>query len=78
MPPEVVQFLDKSLEPRLRQTDAGRADLAILTNARDRWPDYPKMIVEMARRYKLSIPGWTLPGPAGAWDHFRGGKARPK
>jgi hypothetical protein len=36
------------------------------------------MIIDLAKKYKLSIPGWSLPGPPGAWDRFRGVKARPK
>jgi hypothetical protein len=78
MPPEVIQFLDKTLEPLLRKTDAGRADLEALNKAQGNWPDYPRMVLDLAKKYKQHLPGWTLPGPAVQWDRLRAGKNRMK
>lgn len=78
MPPEVIQFLDKVLEPQLRRTNVGKSELETLNKAQGAWPDYPRTIVDMARKYNTSIPGWTLPGSPQVWERFRAGKPRPK
>ncbi|HKB41474.1 MAG TPA: hypothetical protein VKD72_33920 [Gemmataceae bacterium] len=78
MPTEVVLFLDKVLEPQLKKTDAGKVDLEALNKAQGYWPEYPRMILDLAKRYKLHIPGWTLPGPQQQWDKLRAGKPRLK
>lgn len=78
MPAEVVLFLDKVLEPQLRRSDAGKADLELLTKAQGTWPDYPRMIMELAKKHKLPVPGWTLPGQPQMWDRFRSAKMRVK
>lgn len=78
MPPEVIEFLDKTLERELRRTDAGKAELEALNKAQGTWPDYPRKIMELSRNYKLPVPGWTLPGPLREWDRFRAGKPRGK
>jgi hypothetical protein len=62
MPPEVRKFLGETLEPLLRK-EKGKADLRALQDAEGKWPEYPKQIVDLARRHKVPIPGWTLPGP---------------
>lgn len=77
MPPEVIQFLDKP-DPQLRKNEAWKADLKLLAEAEGKWPDYPRTIVELARKYRLPIPGWTLPGPAKDWEAFRAGRNRFK
>lgn len=76
MPQDVVQLIDK-LEKDLKKTDAGRSDLKALEDAQGRWPDYPRQVVDLARKYKHSIPGWTLPTPPNQpqfWDRLRAGK----
>jgi hypothetical protein len=78
MPNEVKLFLDRALEPQLKKTDAGRAELDALTKAQGSWPEYPRMIMDLAKKYKMPVPGWTLPGPQQAWDRLRVGKNRPK
>ena len=76
MPPEVVQLLDK-LEPRLRRGgELGKADLKDLSDAQGKWPEYPRLIVELARKHKQPIPGWTLPGQPQFWERLRAGKAK--
>jgi hypothetical protein len=77
MPPEVRDFLTKTLEPQLRKTDAGKADLRALEDVQGKWPDYPRLIVDLAKKYRQPIPGWTLPGPPQMWDKFRAAKGRP-
>ena len=78
MPTEVKQFLDRVLEPQLRKSEAGRAELEALNKAQGSWPEYPRMIMDLAKKYKMPVPGWTLPGPQQAWDRLRAGKPRPK
>lgn len=78
MPPEVVQYLDKVLEPQLRKSEMGRVDLTALNKAQGTWPDYPRLIVEFSKKYKLSIPGWTLPGSPQVWDRVRSRKNKPR
>jgi hypothetical protein len=74
MPAEVREFLNKSLEPQLQRTEPGRAEQKALNDAEGKWPEYPRMIIDLARKHKLSVPGWTLPGPSQVWDRFRAGK----
>lgn len=76
MPAEVRAFLT-TLEPQLKKTEAGKADLRALDEAHGKWPDYPRLILDLAKKYKQSIPGWTLPGPPQMWDKLRAAKNRP-
>ncbi|MBY0523115.1 MAG: hypothetical protein K2R98_06935 [Gemmataceae bacterium] len=63
----VQVFLDKKLVPALDDEDRVR-----LHNAQDHWPDYPRTIVELARKHNLPIPSEkTLPGPFEFWDRYR-------
>lgn len=78
MPPEVIEFLDKTLERDLRRAEVGKLELDALNKLQGIWPDYPRKIMELARNYKLNVPGWTLPGPMREWDRFRAGKPRAK
>jgi hypothetical protein len=80
MPPEVIPVLDK-WEKELKKSEAGRADLKALDEARGKWPDYPRMIVTLARKHRQPLVGWTLPTPPGQaqfWDRLRAArKGRP-
>jgi hypothetical protein len=77
MPAEVVEFLDKALEPQLRRSaDGGKADRKALADAEGKWPEYPRLVTELARKYKLTVPGWTLPGQPPFWDRLRAGKGK--
>ena len=78
MPAEVQAFLEKVLEPALRKTDKGREQLDALQRASGKWPEYPKMIMELARINRLPIPGWTLPGAPQNWDRFRAAKIKKR
>lgn len=65
-PPPVAQFLDKTLLPSL--TDKEKGDLK---KAEGHWPEYPRLLLELARRHKLEVPGMKLPGPRELWDKAR-------
>ena len=79
LPLEVQVFMDKTLEPLLHRlshdrgdkADNARKELARLKEAEGHWPDYPRVIVELAKAHKLAIPAWTMPGKPEAWDNFR-------
>jgi hypothetical protein len=73
LPPDVQQFLDKSL--RLKLGPEGEKRLA---DAEGRWPDYPRMILELSRRHGLPVPGATLPGPPDFWPRLRAAVADDK
>jgi hypothetical protein len=73
MPTDVVSVIDR-LERDLKRTDQGKADLKALEEAQGKWPDYPKMVIDLARKHKVAVPGWMLPGPQQMWDRFRAGK----
>ncbi|HKB06528.1 MAG TPA: hypothetical protein VKD90_30310 [Gemmataceae bacterium] len=73
MPPEVAAAVEK-LERELKRTDQGKAELKALDEAQGKWPEYPRMIIDLARKHKQSIPGWTLPGQQQMWDRLRAGK----
>jgi hypothetical protein len=76
MPREVRDYLTRTLEPQLKRSVEGRADQKALDDAQGKWPEYPRLILELARKYKQPlIPGWTLPP---AWERIRAGKNRPK
>jgi hypothetical protein len=78
MPADVQAFLDK-LEVQLKRSgDAGKADLRALEEAQGKWPDYPRLILETARKHKQAVPGWTLPGPPQFWDRLRAVKGKGK
>src|SRR4029079_13454540 len=62
MPPEVIQTVEK-WEKELKKSDAGRADLKALDEAQGKWPDYPRLIVEVARKHRQPVPGWPVPAP---------------
>lgn len=63
--PPVSAFVSDALLPVL--TPAEREKLKALEG---KWPDYPRQMVESARRHDLSVPGVTLPGPPSLWAKF--------
>jgi hypothetical protein len=50
--------LDSKLSPNEREALKGNLG---------KWPEYPRMLLDLSRKYKLTIPGMTLPGPASLW-----------
>jgi len=71
MPVEVRAFITEKLEPTLQKSDAGKRDMQRLKEAEGRWPEYPRTVMDLAKLYKLSVPGWTLPDQKDFWDKFR-------
>lgn len=77
MPGEVIEVLDKGLDRQLRLAgEAGKADRKLLAEAEGKWPEYPRLIVDLARKYRQPIHGWTLPGQPQFWERLRTGKAK--
>jgi hypothetical protein len=60
-------FWEKELSPKL--TGQERGGLRMLEN---RWPEYPRRFLELARNHDLSVPGLTLPGSPRRWDRTYG------
>jgi hypothetical protein len=61
------EFLDTTLMPLLspkEQKDLARA-------ATRGWPDYPRVLDELARNHHLQVPWQTLPGSRTYWDKYR-------
>jgi hypothetical protein len=73
LPPPLQQFLDTKLLPKLPPEGQRR-----LAEAEGRWPDYPRMILELSRRRGLQVPGATLPGPPDFWSRLRAAVADEK
>jgi hypothetical protein len=61
--PEVQKFLAGDLAKKLNDREQKR-----LKDAEGKWPDYPNLVMELARKHDLRVPGTYLPGPAGLWD----------
>jgi hypothetical protein len=63
----VQMFWEKELAPRLSAQE--RSTLLALEN---RWPEYPREIIRLARGHDLSVPGVMLPGSPRRWDSTYG------
>lgn len=61
--PPMEAFLAKTLFPVL--TPAEREDLKKLEG---KWPEYPRRMIEFAKKHDLPVPGVTLPGSPKKWD----------
>jgi hypothetical protein len=64
--PSVQAFIEKKLIPRLSSEEKKR-----LQDAEGRWPEYPQVVLNLARHYGLHVPGMALPGPPQLWQSFR-------
>src|SRR5262249_32143491 len=42
-----------------------------LGSTQGKWPAYPKLLHELAKKYNLVIPGMSLPGPRELWESAR-------
>jgi hypothetical protein len=78
MPPDlfsVIERLEKTLTTMQRErgdkSDQAVKDQIKLENAAGKWPEYPRTFMELARQYKIPVPGWVLPGNLQVWDRFR-------
>jgi hypothetical protein len=65
-PPVVQAFIEKELLPKLDEKEKER-----LRDAEGKWPDYPRLLLELARRHNLQMPGTPLPGPREFWERLR-------
>jgi hypothetical protein len=64
-PPSIQKFVTE-LQPILEPEEKTRIE-----KAEGHWPNYPRTILELARRHQRPVPGMSLPGPREAWDRFR-------
>jgi hypothetical protein len=64
--PEPVEKFIPDLETKLSPHERQR-----LADAEGKWPEYPKLLLELARKRAMVIPGMTLPGPRELWEAAR-------
>jgi hypothetical protein len=65
----VKTFWEKELSPKLTQQERG-----LLRMFENRWPEYPREFLRLARQHDLSVPGVTLPGSPRRWSETYGGR----
>src|SRR5262245_33813195 len=63
LPPAVQETVRRQLLPAL--TRAEKDDLAAKEG---KWPDYPELLYELAKRHDLTMPGTVRPCPSEFWD----------
>jgi len=68
----VRTFWEKELSPKLSPQERG-----MLRMQENRWPEYPREFMRLARQHDLSVPGVTLPGSPRTWDRTYGGSRGP-
>jgi hypothetical protein len=69
-------FVKEKLLGAIEKAD-NRADIRKLTDSEGKWPEYPLMIQELARKYDLQPPWHILPDQRTYhWDRYRDVKAR--
>jgi hypothetical protein len=64
--PKVAQFIERTLVPKL--TDDEKTELKA---AEGKWPDYPRLLLELAKKHGLEVPLMRLPGPKELWDQAK-------
>jgi hypothetical protein len=64
--PDPVQDFIKQLDRKLTAEER-----QALEGVQGEWPDYPKLLLELSRKYRMEIPGMSLPGPKELWDSAR-------
>lgn len=64
--PAIQKFITDELVPVLDAKENER-----LKNAETKWPNYPEILLELARKHGLQVPEMALPGPRESWDRFR-------
>jgi hypothetical protein len=69
--PAVQKFYEQKLGPELLK-EANQADLKKLENAQGKWPDFPFAFMDLAKKYKLKVPGTFLGGSPELWKAARG------
>ena len=64
---ELDLFLKDQLLPKLTKGERDKLDAQL-----GKWPDYPRVMIDLARAKNLGVPGVTLPGEPKRWnDQFR-------
>jgi hypothetical protein len=66
--PAVSEFIDRTLMPKLSKSEKDE-----LKSVQGRWPDYPRMLLELSKKHTLEIPYMHLPGSKELWDQARSG-----
>jgi hypothetical protein len=64
--PAAKDFIEKRLIPKLDEPEKEK-----LREAEGRWPDYPRLLLDLARRHNLPVPGMMPPGPRDFWERLR-------
>jgi hypothetical protein len=64
--PEPVQEFIKQLDRKLTSEEREK-----LQAAEGQWPEYPQVLLELARKHRMEIPGMSLPGPKELWNNAR-------
>jgi hypothetical protein len=60
------QFIERTLLPKLTAAEKDE-----LKSAEGHWPEYPRLLVELARRHGLEVPLLRLPGPRELWEQAK-------
>lgn len=68
----VRAFMEAELLPKMTQQERG--SLRALEN---RWPDYSRKLLDLARNYDVRVPGVMLPGSPRLWEATYGVTVRP-
>jgi hypothetical protein len=63
--PAVQRFITETLAQKL-----DTAEKKNLKDAEGKWPDYPKLVMELAEKKGLQVPGTFLPGSKEFWAPF--------
>jgi hypothetical protein len=61
----INEFLANDLIPKLTPREASR-----LKDQIGKWPEYPKLMIELAKAKDFSVPGVTLPGRPSLWAKY--------
>jgi hypothetical protein len=65
-PSAVGTFIENKLRPAVTQDEVKR-----LKAVEGKWPEYPRRLLDLARRHNLKVPGMSLPGTADLWEQPR-------
>jgi hypothetical protein len=60
----VQHFISKQLPAALSKEEAGRLHVA-----EGKWPEYPRLLLELAHKHQLHVPGMSLPDPRELWNN---------
>jgi len=66
---EVNSFLKDQLLPSLADPKSKR-ELDTLIAAEGKWPDYPRLMMDLAKSKNMIVPGVSLPGDPGLWAKY--------